>query len=67
MSLRAKSDGCPGLLLPDILMAPFYDTSSERRIKLPYGNWYDFYTGKLAGNDEVNVLIDRALETNGII
>lgn len=37
---------------PDILVAPFLDTSTERLVQLPQGNWYDFYTGKLVGNHE---------------
>lgn len=36
-----------------ILVAPFYEKySDEREVILPMGNWYDFYTGKLAGNNQ---------------
>ena len=36
---------------PSILVAPFYEKQhSKRTVILPPGNWYDFYTGELAGN-----------------
>jgi len=36
---------------PSILVAPYYgEHTLQRTVKLPKGNWYDFYTGKLAGN-----------------
>jgi len=35
-----------------ILVAPFFMGQKERTIVLPPGNWYDFYTGALAGNGE---------------
>jgi len=36
---------------PSILVAPFYENQhSKRSVVLPPGNWYDFYTGELAGN-----------------
>ena len=36
---------------PSILVAPYYEKLTlKRTVKLPKGNWYDFYTGKLAGN-----------------
>jgi alpha-D-xyloside xylohydrolase len=37
---------------PDILVAPFINSDTKRGVKLPKGNWYDFYTGKFAGNDQ---------------
>lgn len=38
---------------PSILVAPFYGKyATERSVSLPAGNWYDFYTGELAGNNE---------------
>ena len=37
---------------PDILVAPFINSDTKRDVKLPKGNWYDFYTGKFAGNDQ---------------
>jgi alpha-D-xyloside xylohydrolase len=34
-----------------ILVAPYYETNLlKRKVKLPKGNWYDFYTGELVGN-----------------
>lgn len=35
---------------PDILVAPFLDNQTKRDVNLPSGNWYDFHSGKLAGN-----------------
>lgn len=38
---------------PSILVAPFYeDQATERKVQLPSGNWYDFYSGKFVGNGE---------------
>ena len=38
---------------PSILVAPFYEEhATERTIRLPGGNWYDFYSGEFAGNNE---------------
>jgi len=37
---------------PDILVAPFINSAVKRNVKLPKGDWYDFYTGKLVGNDQ---------------
>ena len=37
---------------PDILVAPFKDNQTEREVTLPAGKWYDFHTGRLAGNGE---------------
>ncbi len=38
---------------PSILVAPFYSKQhSKRTVVLPRGNWYDFYTGKLVGNNQ---------------
>jgi alpha-glucosidase (family GH31 glycosyl hydrolase) len=36
-----------------LLIAPFFKGQTEREVILPEGKWYDFYTGKLAGNGEV--------------
>ncbi len=37
---------------PAILVAPFYERyTDQRQVTFPKGNWYDFYTGKLAGNN----------------
>jgi len=37
---------------PDILVAPFLNSSTEREVQLPTGDWFDFHTGKFAGNGE---------------
>jgi alpha-glucosidase (family GH31 glycosyl hydrolase) len=38
---------------PSILVAPFYEQkATKREVLLPPGNWYDFHTGKLAGNNQ---------------
>lgn len=37
----------------NILVAPMFAGEEERKVILPQGNWYDFYTGKLLGNGEV--------------
>lgn len=48
---------------PDILVAPYYERqSSERKVLLPKGAWYDFHTGKLVssyGGDEIIVKGDK--------
>jgi len=37
---------------PSIMVAPFYqEHATERSVQLPAGNWYNFYTGVLAGNN----------------
>lgn len=33
-----------------ILVAPMFTGQTSRTVLLPQGNWYDFYTGELAGN-----------------
>lgn len=38
---------------PDILVASFLGRDTKREVKLPAGNWYDFHTGKFAGNGTV--------------
>lgn len=36
---------------PSILVAPYYEKQMlKRSVKLPKGNWYDFYTGEFVGN-----------------
>jgi alpha-D-xyloside xylohydrolase len=44
-----------------ILVAPVFNNQSERKVVLPKGNWYDFYTGKYAGNGEV-ITVEPKLE-----
>jgi alpha-glucosidase (family GH31 glycosyl hydrolase) len=36
-----------------LLVAPLFKGQTERTVILPQGKWYDFYSGKLAGNGEV--------------
>jgi len=42
---------------PSIMVAPFYEAqATQRKVRLPAGTWYDFYTGKRAGSQEtINV------------
>ncbi len=37
---------------PSILVAPVFTGETERKVVLPKGNWYNFYTGELVGNGE---------------
>jgi len=37
----------------NLLVAPLFTGETERKVILPKGKWYDFYTGKLAGEAEV--------------
>lgn len=36
-----------------LLIAPLFKGQTERDVILPKGKWYDFYTGKLAGDGQV--------------
>ncbi len=46
-----REDNSMFLFGPDILVAPFLDEQTERVVRLPSGDdWYDFHTGRLAGN-----------------
>jgi len=36
-----------------LLVAPLFTGQTSRTVVLPEGNWYDFYTGKYAGNGEI--------------
>jgi alpha-D-xyloside xylohydrolase len=36
-----------------LLVAPMFTGEVSRKVILPKGNWYDFYTGELVGNGEV--------------
>lgn len=36
-----------------LLVAPLFNGQVSRNVILPEGNWYDFYTGKFAGNGEI--------------
>ncbi len=47
---------------PSIMVAPFYEAQAlERYVRLPAGNWYDFYTGQRVGNDETITVTAAAL------
>jgi alpha-D-xyloside xylohydrolase len=35
-----------------LLVAPMFSGEKNRKVLLPQGNWYDFYTGEYAGNGE---------------
>ncbi len=39
----------------NLLVAPLFTGETERRVILPPGRWYDFYTGKLAGEGTITV------------
>ena len=36
-----------------LLVAPLFTGQTSRKVVLPKGKWYDFYTGKFAGEGEV--------------
>lgn len=38
---------------PNLLIAPLFAGQQSREVVLPPGKWYDFYTGELAGENEV--------------
>lgn len=46
---------------PSILVAPVFTGEKTRKVILPKGNWYDFYTGELAGNGQT-ITIQAKLE-----
>jgi alpha-D-xyloside xylohydrolase len=37
----------------NLLVAPLFTGETSRKVILPEGKWYDFYTGKLAGEAEI--------------
>jgi alpha-glucosidase (family GH31 glycosyl hydrolase) len=37
---------------PDLLIAPMFAGEKQRKVILPAGKWYDFYTGRQAGENE---------------
>ena len=37
----------------NLLVAPLFEGETVRKVTLPKGKWYDFYTGKIAGEAEV--------------
>jgi alpha-D-xyloside xylohydrolase len=40
-----------------LLVAPLFTGQTSRKVTLPKGRWYDFYTGKFAGEDEVIIVV----------
>lgn len=38
---------------PNILVAPLFTGETSRKVTLPQGKWYDFYTGNYVGEGEV--------------
>lgn len=38
---------------PSLLVAPLFAGETERKVILPQGKWYDFYTGEYVGEGEV--------------
>lgn len=38
---------------PNILVAPVFAGETSRKVILPQGKWYDFYTGKYVGEGEI--------------
>jgi len=44
-----------------VLVAPVFTGETERKVVLPKGNWYDFYTGAFVGNGET-ITIKTKLE-----
>ncbi len=46
---------------PYVLVAPVFTGQKERKVVLPKGKWYDFYTGEYAGDGET-ITIDTRLE-----
>jgi alpha-glucosidase (family GH31 glycosyl hydrolase) len=47
---------------PSILVAPVFEGQKERKVVLPKGNWYDFYTGDFVGNGETIVIKTQLAE-----
>ncbi|MBT6004746.1 MAG: DUF5110 domain-containing protein, partial [Prolixibacteraceae bacterium] len=37
----------------NLLVAPLFNMDEGRKVILPKGNWYDFYTGDFVGNGEI--------------
>lgn len=45
----------------NLLIAPLFTGETERKVILPKGKWYDFYTGKLAGEAQI-ITVSPGLE-----
>ncbi len=48
----------------DLLVAPFFTGERTRKVVLPKGKWYDFWTGELAGDGEVIEVNDKTGKGN---
>lgn len=47
---------------PSIMVAPFYEAqSTKRQVRLPAGNWHDFYSGKLVGSQKTITVTAKGL------
>ncbi len=44
-----------------ILVAPLFNGDNGRKVILPKGKWFDFYTGKLVGNGEI-IEVEKGFE-----
>ena len=42
---------------PSLLIAPLFAGETERKVVLPKGKWYDFYTGEFAGEGDVITVV----------
>src|SRR5678815_3711782 len=45
----------------NILVAPVFEGEKSRKLYLPAGKWYDFYTGKFVGENQ-QITIETPLE-----
>ena len=45
----------------NLLIAPLFTGETKRQVILPFGKWYDFYTGKLVGDGQI-IEIKQGLE-----
>ncbi len=53
-AVAKKQDVKDQFMLGDyLLVAPMFTGETKRKVILPKGKWFDFYTGKLAGESEV--------------
>ena len=44
---------------PSLLVAPIFAGENTRKVVLPKGKWYDFYSGKYVGNGEIITITAR--------
>lgn len=53
-AMAVKQDIRDQFMLGDyLLVAPMFAGETSRKVVLPEGKWYDFYTGKLVGESEI--------------